>query len=70
MRMQGESFGGFPTKDSPLGPQLPPAEAFFYTPERWMVEAGLLHLVEHAGFARVRCPRLLPSCSLVRRVSR
>jgi CubicO group peptidase (beta-lactamase class C family) len=42
MRVQSESLGGFPTKDSPPGPQPPPAEAFFYTPERWYVEAGPL----------------------------
>lgn len=42
MRVESESLGGFPTKDSPPGPQLPPAEAFFYTPERWYVEAGPL----------------------------
>lgn len=42
MRVESESLGGFPTKDSPPGPQLPPAEAFFYTPERWYVEVGPL----------------------------
>jgi CubicO group peptidase (beta-lactamase class C family) len=42
MRVQSESLGGFPTKDSPPGPQPPPAEAFFYSPERWYVEAGPL----------------------------
>lgn len=42
MRVESESLGGFPTKDSPPGPQLPPAEAFFYTPERWYVEDGPL----------------------------
>jgi CubicO group peptidase (beta-lactamase class C family) len=40
MRVQSESLGGFPTKDSAPGPKPPPAEAFFYTPERWIVEAG------------------------------
>jgi CubicO group peptidase (beta-lactamase class C family) len=40
MRLESESFGGFPTKDSPPGPQPPPAEVFFYTPDRWIVEAG------------------------------
>jgi CubicO group peptidase (beta-lactamase class C family) len=40
MRVESESFGGFPAKDSPPGPQLPPMEAFFYTPERWIVEDG------------------------------
>jgi CubicO group peptidase (beta-lactamase class C family) len=28
MRVESESFGGFPKEDSPPGPQLPPAEAF------------------------------------------
>jgi len=42
MRVESESLGGFPTKDSPPGPQLPAAEAFFYTPERWYIEAGPL----------------------------
>jgi CubicO group peptidase (beta-lactamase class C family) len=40
MRVENESFGGFPTKDSPPGPQHPPAEAFFYTPERWYIGEG------------------------------
>jgi CubicO group peptidase (beta-lactamase class C family) len=42
IRVESESLGGFPTKDSPPGPQPPPAEAFFYSPERWYVEAGPL----------------------------
>ena len=42
MRVESESLGGFPAKDSPPGPQLPAAEAFFYTPERWYVGAGPL----------------------------
>jgi hypothetical protein len=42
LRVETESFGGFPTKDSPPGPQLPPAEAFFYTPERWCIDDGPL----------------------------
>jgi hypothetical protein len=42
MRVEDESLGGFPKKDSPPGPQLEPAEAFFYTPERWYIEAGPL----------------------------
>lgn len=42
MRVETESLGGFPAKDSPPGPQLPAAEAFFYTPERWYIEAGPL----------------------------
>jgi CubicO group peptidase (beta-lactamase class C family) len=42
IRIETESFGGFPAKDSPPGPQLPPAEAFFYTPDRWNVGEGPL----------------------------
>lgn len=42
MRVESESLGGFPKKDSPPGPQLPPAEAFFYTPERWYIDEGPL----------------------------
>ncbi len=42
LRVEIESFGGFPKKDSPPGPQLPAAEAFFYTPERWCIEDGPL----------------------------
>jgi hypothetical protein len=40
IRLDLEDLGGFPTKDSPPGPQLPPAEAFFYTPDRWNVGEG------------------------------
>jgi hypothetical protein len=42
IRIETESFGGFPKKDSPPGPQLPPAEAFFYTPDRWNIGEGPL----------------------------
>jgi CubicO group peptidase (beta-lactamase class C family) len=42
IRVQNESLGGFPAKDSPPGPQPPPAEAFFYTPERWYIGEGPL----------------------------
>jgi hypothetical protein len=42
LRVENESLGGFPTKDSPPGPQLPPAEAFFYTSDRWYIDAGPL----------------------------
>jgi CubicO group peptidase (beta-lactamase class C family) len=35
-----EPFGGFPTKDTPPPPAPPPTEAFFYTPERWIVTDG------------------------------
>jgi CubicO group peptidase (beta-lactamase class C family) len=40
LHVQPESLGGFPAKDSPPGPQPPPAEAFFYTSERWVVDTG------------------------------
>jgi CubicO group peptidase (beta-lactamase class C family) len=58
IRVESESFGGFPTKDSPPGPQPPPAEAFFYTQERWIVDAGPLkgtrgHFIrDHDGSVR------------------
>jgi hypothetical protein len=42
MRVVSESLGGFPAKDSPPGPHPPPAEAFFYSPERWYIDAGPL----------------------------
>jgi len=42
IRVENESLGGFPKKDSPPGPQLPPADAFFYTPERWYIDEGPL----------------------------
>lgn len=42
IRVESESLGGFPKKDSPPGPQLPPADAFFYTPERWYIDEGPL----------------------------
>jgi CubicO group peptidase (beta-lactamase class C family) len=42
IRLDVEDLGGFPTKDSPPGPQLPPAEAYFYTPERWFIADGPL----------------------------
>lgn len=42
IRVETESFGGFPKKDSPPGPQLPPAEALFYSPDRWYIAEGPL----------------------------
>lgn len=42
MRVESESLGGFPKKDSPPGPQLPPADAFFYAPDRWYIDDGPL----------------------------
>jgi len=42
LRVESEELGGFPKKDSPPGPQLPPAQAFFYSPERWYVDEGPL----------------------------
>src|SRR5581483_10713929 len=32
-----EPFGGFTTKDTPAPPKPPPSEAFFYSPERWVI---------------------------------
>lgn len=40
--VESESLGGFPTKDSPPGPQVPPADAFLYAPERWFIDEGPL----------------------------
>jgi CubicO group peptidase (beta-lactamase class C family) len=51
IRIETESFGGFPKKDSPPGPQLPPAEAFFYTPDRWLIADGPL-AGSHGHFIR------------------
>jgi len=42
LRVESEELGGFPKKDSPPGPQLPPTQAFFYSPERWYVDEGPL----------------------------
>lgn len=40
--VESEPFGGFPTKDTPAPPAPPPMEAFFYSPERWIVDGGSL----------------------------
>ena len=40
VRIEVTPFGGFPTKETPAPPAPPPAEAFFYSPERWIVEGG------------------------------
>jgi CubicO group peptidase (beta-lactamase class C family) len=40
IRVEIEPFGGFPTKDTPAPPAPPPQDAFFYSPERWIVEGG------------------------------
>jgi CubicO group peptidase (beta-lactamase class C family) len=37
-----EMLGGFPTKDSPPQPSPPPADAFFYAPDRWLIDDGAL----------------------------
>jgi len=37
-----ETRGGFPTKDTPAQPSPPPAEAFFYAPDRWLIDDGPL----------------------------
>jgi CubicO group peptidase (beta-lactamase class C family) len=62
LRVESESLGGFPAKDSPPGPQPPPAEAFFYTPDRWYIGAGPLkgargHFI-HADDGTLRWLRL------------
>jgi CubicO group peptidase (beta-lactamase class C family) len=40
IRIESESFGGFPTKDSPPGPQGPPEDALLYTADRWYIAEG------------------------------
>jgi CubicO group peptidase (beta-lactamase class C family) len=40
IRIDVEPFGGFPTRDTPPPPAPPTMEAFFYSPERWMVTGG------------------------------
>lgn len=40
IRIEVEPFGGFPTRDTPAPPAPPPAKAFFYTPERWIITGG------------------------------
>lgn len=40
MRVESIPLGGFPTPDSPPGPKPPPAEAFFFTDDRWLIGAG------------------------------
>jgi CubicO group peptidase (beta-lactamase class C family) len=40
IHIESESFGGFPSKDSPPGPQDPPEDAYFYTPDRWHIAEG------------------------------
>ncbi len=40
IRIEVTPFGGFPTRETPAPPAPPPAEAFFYSPERWIVEGG------------------------------
>jgi CubicO group peptidase (beta-lactamase class C family) len=43
IRIEVEPFGGFPTRDTPAPPAPPPMEAFFYTPDRWMITGGAQH---------------------------
>jgi CubicO group peptidase (beta-lactamase class C family) len=40
MRVDDEDLGGFPTPDSPPGPQQPPYEVYFFTEDRWRVAEG------------------------------
>jgi hypothetical protein len=37
-----ETLGGFPTKDTPPQPSPPPADAFFYAQDRWLIDEGPL----------------------------
>jgi hypothetical protein len=53
LRVLVETLGGFPTKDTPAQPSPPPAEAFFYAPDRWLIDEGALkgsrgHLIRAA----------------------
>ena len=41
IRLDSEDYGGFPTRDSPPSPPDPPMDAYFYTPERWIVSGGV-----------------------------
>jgi hypothetical protein len=40
LRVQTHNKGGFPTPETPPGPNPEPCEAFFYTPERMIVTTG------------------------------
>ena len=40
IRIEMQPAGGFPTRDTPAPPAPPPMEAFFYSPERWIVDGG------------------------------
>ena len=40
MRVDTEDLGGFPTPDTPPGPNPPPYEIFFFTEDRWRVGDG------------------------------
>jgi len=40
IRIESEPFGGFPTPETPPPPAPPPVDAFFYTPERWIISGG------------------------------
>jgi CubicO group peptidase (beta-lactamase class C family) len=54
IRLESKSYGGFPKRDSPPGPQLPPMDAYFYTADRWIVSGGPLdgmrgHFITHGN---------------------
>ena len=40
IRIESEPFGGFPTPDTPPPPASPPADASFYSRERWIITGG------------------------------
>jgi CubicO group peptidase (beta-lactamase class C family) len=40
LRIDDEPLGGFPTKDSPPHDEPATMEAFFYTPDRWVIDGG------------------------------
>jgi hypothetical protein len=40
IKIEVQPLGGFPTPESPPGPTPPPAEAFFFSEDRWLVDDG------------------------------
>jgi CubicO group peptidase (beta-lactamase class C family) len=54
IRLESKGYGGFPKRDSPPPPDLPPMDAYFYTPDRWIVSGGPLdgmrgHFITHGN---------------------
>ena len=40
LHIESQPLGGFPTPESPPGPAPPPAQAFFFTEDRWLIGEG------------------------------